>query len=167
MNKLSIDFNAKRQIVHETFDLVELARSPAYAVMLLKTEHTLFNGSKNRSKDFANIITKGFLQNPKILEEFLKKTIGEKNLTKQASIFKAFRQSLNSSYNETRYFGDIIFSEPIASDLRSYLEDPENEEKEQAFILGLSMLIQKSEQSLAEKRIQANQHLASVLEGVR
>lgn len=166
VNKLSINFNKNRVIVHESFDLVELARSPIYAVMLLKAEHTLFKGSKNKSKEFADIITKGFLEDPEVLEEFLKKTLGDKDIKKQADLFEAFRRSLNSSYNESRYFGNIIFDEPVSTDLRKYLEDPSDKIAEYDFISSLALIIEESQRELKERRVVANQHLISVLEGV-
>jgi hypothetical protein len=166
MEKINISFNADRVVVNDTFDLVELARSPIYAIMLLKAEHTLFNGSKNKSREFSTLITKGFLKDPEVLRSFLEKTLGEKNLEKQKALFKLFKKSLNSSYNESRYFGNILFDDPVSTDLKAYLEDPTNKNNELTFLTSLTMIFQESEENLKNRRVIANRHLAAVLEKV-
>lgn len=166
MEKIDISFNTDRIIVNDTFDLVELARSPVYAIMLLKAEHTLFNGSKNKSREFSSLITKGFLKDPAVLKDFLEKTLGEKDLEKQKALFKMFRKSLNSSYNESRFFGNILFDDPVSTDLKIYLEDPSNKANELNFLSSLSMIFQNSEMNLKNRRVIANKHLASVLQRV-
>ena len=166
MEKIDISFNTDRIIVNDTFDLVELARSPVYAIMLLKAEHTLFNGSKNKSRELSSLITKGFLKDPAVLKDFLEKTLGEKDLEKQKALFKMFRKSLNSSYNESRFFGNILFDDPVSTDLKIYLEDPSNKANELNFLSSLSMIFQNSEMNLKNRRVIANKHLASVLQRV-
>ena len=161
---LTIDFAAPQRIVHETFDLIELARSPVYALMLLKAEHTLFNGSVNRSRDFRRLVTAGILEDSEIFLEFLEKTLGEKNLEKQEALFKSFRESLISSYHETRYLGHL--TDPAASeDLETYLKNHEDEQTKLDFYASLSSVIQKAQRGLKEKRVFAERHLLSVLSG--
>lgn len=165
MENFNIDFAKERELVHETFDLIEMARAPIYAIMLLKAEHTMFKGSKNKSKEFAQMITKGLLEDSNILEMFLEKTLGEKNPSKHKELFENFKKSLNSSYNETRYFGNVIFDEPISIQLKSYLEDPTNPDKQEEFMLSLSEMFNASEVALKAKATKAANHLESIFQG--
>jgi hypothetical protein len=161
MERIRIKLNARPEYIEKTIDLIELARIPVKTVLLLRSELALFQGSNNRSAEYIDKITLGTHVSVEVMEDFLAKTIGNKE--KVPGLFLHFNNSFEDTAKEMKYFGSLLLSSQSHNSLKEYLRNPEDENSKDEFLLSLKETIKSSEENLTKERDILNKYLQRVI----
>ncbi len=161
MQKLKINLNQKPVHILKTIDLIEMSRIPVKAVLMLKSELALFQGSTNRSKEYIEKITAALKVSPSITEDFLRKSIGTKD--KVPGLFKLFNKSFAETAKEMKYFGSLMLSNESNSSLQDFLDNPKDKDMQNAFLESLRKTIETSEEKINSEVEELEIHLTNTI----